>query len=61
MTQRTTTQAMIDEGIRSITNYGNFRFAVQLKDGRVGAGRNVAEALEAAKREDAENVLKVAA
>lgn len=43
--KRTTTEAMLDEGIAQIRKYQRRRFSVQLDNGKMGIGATVAEAL----------------
>ncbi len=48
MKKRTTTEAMLEEGIFQIRNYYG-RFSVELHNGHMGIGATVAEALDNAK------------
>ena len=54
------TEIMQHEGIRKIECYLHL-FSVVLKDGRLGIGPSVGEALAKAKAPDAQNVLRWAA
>ena len=57
--QRTTAEAMIEEGIYQIRCYRAGAFSVQLHDGSLGVGETVSEALDKAKAGNV-NVLRVA-
>lgn len=56
------TAIMEREGIEKVQRYKTFgKWSVLLDDGRLGTGATVGEALDNAKRPDAENVNRMAA